>query len=247
MQASKRYLLIVTSVLVVFTAVLALSPSAARAANNAIQSVLVTNTPSNPVPVLPVGPTSVQGQVNVTGNVGITGTPSVNIAGAPSVTVANAPNVSVVNTPTVNIGGMPSVAVSSLPAITGSVTDTDNGDRQPFQATVTINPLTNFNYTQIPIPAGKRLVVDFVSMSGAAASAGGPIQPIIILNSSVGGGSNNLFYFGPNQSTTVSGQYYDHSQVKIYADQLYVGPAFSGFSPSFMIFNVVVSGHLITP
>lgn len=126
------------------------------------------------------------------------------------------------------------------------VQDVDQPARAPFQVTVPIN-VNNFTYTPVSIPAGKRLVVDYIAMSGAAQSASGGIQPIIILSSSVSGSANALYYVAPEQSGTVPGQYYHTEKATIYADSLNVSPAFAGYSPSFMAFNVVISGHLITP
>jgi hypothetical protein len=125
------------------------------------------------------------------------------------------------------------------------VQDVDNPGRNPFQATVTVN-VNNFTYTPVPIPAGKRLVVDYISMSGAAQTTGEDIQPIVILSAAVAGSPNALYYIAPEQSGTVPGQFYHTQQAAIYADSLGVGPAFSGFTPSFMTFSVVISGHLIS-
>jgi hypothetical protein len=91
-----------------------------------------------------------------------------------------------------------------------------------------------------------RLVIDFISLSGAAQSSGGPVQPTVILNSQVGGGASNLFYFSPPQSTTVTSQFYMSEKTVIYADSLSVGPAFAGYTPTFLVFNVVISGHLVS-
>jgi len=126
------------------------------------------------------------------------------------------------------------------------VQDVDQPARAPFQATVAIN-VNNFTFTPVAIPAGKRLVIDYVSMSGAAQTSGAYIQPIIILSSSVAGSANALYYIAPQQSTTAPGQYYHTEKATIYADSLSVSPAFSGFTPTFMVFNVVISGHLVTP
>ena len=126
------------------------------------------------------------------------------------------------------------------------VQDTDQPARAPFQVTVPVN-VNNFVYTSVPIPAGKRLVIDFVAFNGAAQTAGANIQPIILLSSSVAGGPASTYYFGPNQSTTTAGQYYANNPVTIYSDSLAVGPAFAGYTPTFLSFNVIISGHLITP
>lgn len=127
------------------------------------------------------------------------------------------------------------------------VQDTDQAARAPFQVTVPIN-INNFNYTSVTIPAGKRLVVDFISMSGAAQTTSGPyLQPIVILNVGVAGNPSVLNYFAPTQSASDPGQYYYTTSTTIYADSLSVGPGFAGYSPSFLAFSVVITGHLITP
>jgi hypothetical protein len=125
------------------------------------------------------------------------------------------------------------------------VQDVDQPARQPFQATVPIN-INNFTYTPVTIPTGKRLVVDYIAMSGAAQTSGADIQPIILLSSSVAGNPSALYYIAPQQSGTVPGQYYHTEQATIFADSLSVSPAFAGYSPTFMAFNVVISGHLIS-
>lgn len=115
----------------------------------------------------------------------------------------------------------------------------------PFVTTVAVNPLTNFNYTPVAIPSGMRLVVDYISMSGAAQTAHGPIQPIVILNTQLAGGPQNLFYFAPPGTPRQPSQFYMGKQTTIYADTLSVGPGFSGYAPTFFAFSVVISGHLV--
>jgi hypothetical protein len=124
------------------------------------------------------------------------------------------------------------------------VQDVDQPARAPFQATVPVN-ISNFTFTNVPVPAGKRLVVDFLAINGAAQTSGAYIQPIVILSSTVAG-SSSMFYFAPQQSTVAPGQYYDTRQATIYADTLSVSPAFAGFTPTFMSFNVNISGHLVS-
>jgi hypothetical protein len=125
------------------------------------------------------------------------------------------------------------------------VQDVDQPARAPFQVTVPIN-INNFNYTPVTIPTGKRLVVDYISMSGAAQTNGTDVQPIIIFNSSVAGNPECLYYVAPPQSSSVPGQYYHTEKATIFADSLSVSPAFAGFTPTFMSFSVVISGHLIS-
>jgi hypothetical protein len=125
------------------------------------------------------------------------------------------------------------------------VQDVDQPARAPFQVKVPIN-INNFTYTPVTIPAGKRLVVDYISMSGAAQTTGAYIQPIVIFSSSVAGNPSCLYYVAPEQSGTAPGQYYHTEKAAIFADSLSVSPAFAGYSPSFLAFNVVISGHLIS-
>lgn len=135
------------------------------------------------------------------------------------------------------------VVFCALPA---AAQDGQNYGQNPFVATVTVNPVANFSYTPVAIPTGMRLVVEYISISGAAQTQHGPIQPIVILNSSVAGGPANLFYFAPqNTNFRLPTQYYMTEKTAIYADTLYVGPAFAGFTPTFDIFSVVISGYLV--
>jgi hypothetical protein len=88
------------------------------------------------------------------------------------VNVTNTPNVSVVNTPTVNIGagsvgitGMPNVTVANTITNPVPVRDTDNPAIQPFQTEIALD-LTSFTSKvgTFTVPAGKRLVIEFVSI-----------------------------------------------------------------------------------
>jgi len=113
-----------------------------------------------------------------------------------------------------------------------------------FQVTVPIN-IDNFTNTAVTIPAGQRLVIQDISLSGAAQTTGAYVQPIIIFSSTLGSDAANLRYFAPNPSVTDPGQYYADYATTLYADTLEVGPAFAGYTPSFMSFNVVITGYLV--
>jgi len=113
-----------------------------------------------------------------------------------------------------------------------------------FQVTVQVN-VNNFNYTSVTIPAGQRLVIQNVSLSGAAQTSGAYLQPIVILSSTLGAEPANLRYFAPRPSATDPTQYYDDFSTTLYADTLAVGPAFAGYSPTFLAFNVVITGYLV--
>ncbi|HEY2859228.1 MAG TPA: hypothetical protein VGJ21_12480 [Terracidiphilus sp.] len=114
----------------------------------------------------------------------------------------------------------------------------------PFVAVVSVN-VNNFVYTPVTIPSGMRLVIDYVSLAGSAQASSGPVQPIVLLNTAVADNQSGTFYFAPNPSTLATTQFYSSEKTVIYADTLFVGPAFAGYTPSFMSFNVVISGHLI--
>ncbi len=124
--------------------------------------------------------------------------------------------------------------------------DVDQPARAPFQTSVTVS-INNFTSTAVPIPAGKRLVIDYISLNGAAQTSGQYVQPIVLVSAGVAGGQAVSYYFGPNPSTTTPGQYYASYPTTIYADSLSVSPAFAGYTPSFDTFQVNISGHLITP
>ena len=124
--------------------------------------------------------------------------------------------------------------------------DVDQAARAPFQVSVPIN-INNFTYTPVAIPAGQRLVIDYISYSGAAQTSGSYVQPILLLSVGVANNPSVLYYYGTNPSSTTPGQYYHSETATIYADTLQVAPAFAGYTPSFMSFNLVITGHLITP
>jgi hypothetical protein len=124
------------------------------------------------------------------------------------------------------------------------VKDIDQAARAPFQATVTLD-VNNFVYTSVPIPAGQRLVIEYVTISGAAQSNTGPVQPIALLATTLASNPSASFYMAPTPAAALPTQFYHAQPTTIYADSLQIGPAFAGYTPSYMILNVVVSGHLI--
>jgi hypothetical protein len=126
------------------------------------------------------------------------------------------------------------------------IQNTDAPARAPFQTTVSLNFSTSTLFVSVPIPSGKRLVVDYVSVNGAASSNSGPIQPVIILESSVAGSPSVSYYLTQTQSPLVTTQFHSEGPMTIYSDTLAVAFGFSGFTPSFAVFNVSISGHLIS-
>ena len=99
------------------------------------KDVRVINTTAEPVP------TVAQGTTTIAGNVSVTNTPTVSLAPGAVVTVGNS-------------------AAAPVPVIIGG--------QQPFQAsTFTVHPNgTNVNTMNVAtVPAGKRLVIEFISVS----------------------------------------------------------------------------------
>ena len=105
-----------------------------------------------------------------------------------------------------------------------------------------------FASTSVPIPAGKRLVVDFIAVNGEVSSLDGPIQPSVILESALNGGNSANYYFEPAPSPvtiSVENQLQLGKDVKIYADSLSISTAFAGYSPNFFSLHISISGHLV--
>ena len=132
---------------------------------------------------------------------------------------------------------------ASMPAHLHAQTSTDRA-LNAFQTTVAVN-IDDFNFTSVPIPAGQRLVIQDISLSGAAQTTGSYVQPIVIVSAVLGSAAANLRYFAPNPSVVAAGQYYGDYPTTIYADTLEVSPAFAGYTPTFLSFNVVITGYLV--
>ncbi len=117
--------------------------------------------------------------------------------------------------------------------------------KNAFQTTVEVN-ITNFNYTTVTIPTGKRLVIQNVNISGFASVPSGQfVVPVVILDATLDGGSNNFVDFEPAPTTVDPQQYFLNNATTIYADSLLVGPAYAGYTPTAMVLNVVITGYLV--
>jgi len=120
--------------------------------------------------------------------------------------------------------------------------DRDSEARGAFQTSVNLS-LSGVSGTGILIPAGTRLVIDYVSIAGSAPSSG--TQPYIILFTTVGSGSDVSYTLTPTQSSLEPQQFQHSEAVKIYADTLFVSVAFAGSAPAFLTSTVSISGHLV--
>ncbi len=95
MAKFRRYVAAATGLSILAVAVSLFSGQQAQGANPA--HVVITNTSAQPVPML------AQGTTAITGNVGITGTPTVNLAGGSNVGIAGTPAVDLAPGATVGI------------------------------------------------------------------------------------------------------------------------------------------------
>jgi|ERR1035438_929000 hypothetical protein len=135
------------------------------------------------------------------------------------------------------------VTVSNTPANPVPVQGVDAKNAVQYDLELGLTPQS------ITIPTGQRLVVDYVSITGIAQSSSGPIQPSIILASSLNGGTSASYYLQPGPTAVNipgANQLYLAQPVTVYADSLTVEPAYAGFAPSTFIFNVSISGHLVS-
>jgi hypothetical protein len=113
----------------------------------------------------------------------------------------------------------------------------------PFQVHVQVT--LDSPTAPIAIPSGQRLVVDFLTAGGTVSAQGGT-QPLIYVDSNAAGGDTVRYVFEPQQSKTCELCYSLAQEVHIYADSLSVRADASGFFPTFLGFEVSLSGHLIS-
>ena len=197
------------------------STTAANAAPTSNPSVVTIGGP------LPLPTTAAQ---NGAWNVGINGTANVNVANTPGVNINNTPNVSIAGTPTVSIAGTPTVR------------NADEPGRGAFQTSVTVG--FGQGLVSVPIPAGTRLVIDYVAIHGNA-SGPGAVVPTILFESSINSQPSVNYYISPVQIDPTIDQWRSSEQVKIYADSLAMGVGYAGVVPTTLSFVVDISGHLI--
>lgn len=123
------------------------------------------------------------------------------------------------------------------------VRNVDEPGRGAFQTTVQVGFSTGF--AGIPIPAGKRLIIDYVSIHGNADGNGGVTVPTVLIESSINSQASVNYYISPVRVEPTADQYRASQEVKIYADSLAIGVGYAGAVPLVLSFAVDVSGHLI--
>lgn len=145
MKSHKRHLYIAATFILFIAALVFSSINTGHSAPMSDRDVRVINTTTEPVP------TVAQGTTAIAGNVSITNMPTVRAQQFGSW------NVDITNTPTVQVGNTATNPIQ--------VRDVDNPARQPFQKafTVTLPAGTAFGTESFQVPAGKRLVIEYVS------------------------------------------------------------------------------------
>jgi len=136
----------------------------------------------------------------------------------------------------VQIVGTPTVTVSG----TTTVSDPSEPGKQPFQWTLSPNSgSSTFSSDQFTVPAGKELVIDYISAQLTQYPAGGYAYMYL---TTTGGGNSAFYKVIPPSSTTVP----FNQNLKIYADPGTVVTAqVTQSSGSSSGGNLIVSGHLV--
>jgi len=123
------------------------------------------------------------------------------------------------------------------------VQDIDEPARGAFQAQVNLS-LSGVSGTGISIPAGKRLVIDYVTVAGSGPSSG--TQPYVDFYTTIGGGASTSYQLILTQSPLAPQQFQNSGQVTIYGDTVFVSLAYAGNVPFFLNATVTISGHLVS-
>jgi hypothetical protein len=174
--------------------------------------------------------------VPVTGDVGISGTPTVQLAPGTMVGVTGG---------TFNFSNTPSTPIFTR--------DKDNPALAPFQTRLCDGTGSNCSFTFLPgvfaVGANQRLVIEYVSLQCAAGSGSSVTEADVLTTA---GGNPVTYPFLPGQANG-SGKTIANQQVRIYADPgtgvfLFVqntGPA--GLGTGSVTCIAALSGNLVTP
>jgi len=196
-----------------------------------------------------VTPHPTQGQGGNTkppSDVNVVNTPSVNVANAPTVNLAAGASVGI--SPAANTVRLANTTASPLPVVDA------NDARQPFQAsTSSIQDGTNVStVTVATVPAGKRLVIEFVSATGQV-PAGQHVaaMQITTIAPPTGGHTHELLVNGQPPFVNGDALFRASQQVRLYADPGSTGGADvrahfirSGIEGQGQ-FSVTISGYLV--
>jgi len=188
MSTPKNYLLPASGFAILGIALFLASPPVSHAVPTD-KDVRVINSTLEPVP------TAAQGTTTISGNVSVTNTPTVNFAPGASVTVAN-------------------TAANAIPVVN------INDAGQPFQASAgMVQSGTNVStLTVATVPAGKRLVIEWVSMT-AQVPPGQHAEIMEITTSSGSGGASHAFVIHQQPNAVVGDALFRVNQsLRLYAN-----------------------------
>jgi hypothetical protein len=205
------------------------------------QDVRVVNTTSQPVP------TAAQGTTTIAGNVGISGTPTVNLASGTSVGING--------TPTVNLASGATVGINSAANNPVFVRSVDDAVRDTFQEQVTITLSPNGEFSTggsavIPVPAGKRAVIEYISAEGQSTKDRHQRYAVRTIKPLPGGGQDQVLHtlVSERQGDPDAGDlaFYNVSQpLRLYSEEaiiLFVGRVNSN---DLVFVNMTVSGYYV--
>lgn len=137
------------------------------------------------------------------------------------------------------------IAFAASAAAQTIVRDADERARTAYQVKVSLNFNGPVGAT-VPIPAGKRFVVEYVSMTSSAAASGGGVQPLILIGPTITGGNGFSYYFNLQQSPQAATQFFKSEQVRLYGDTIGVSIGYTGAMPYMLSANVMLSGYLVS-
>jgi hypothetical protein len=163
------------------------------------------------------------------------------------VNVVNTPNVNVANTPTVNVGNTPGVSIVNTEANPAVVRDAADPARHAFHRSLTIvmSPGETAGSKQVLIPAGKRLVVEYLTVEGLL-PAGQYVRGIVITTTVAG--KNASYRILPLPAAGLPGVFAADKPVRIYADSggfdLSVAAFREGNTDS-ATFSIALAGYLV--
>lgn len=224
MQNHRKQLYIAVTFIVFITALVFSSINTGHSAPMADRDVRVINTTTEPVP------TVAQGTTAIAGNVNITSMPTVKAQQFGSW------NVDITNTPSVQVGNTATNPVQ--------VRDVDSPARQPFQKgiAVTIPAGTGFESAFFQVPAGKRLVIEYVSNDGSSSPLQMRIATVVASEEVV-----HRFVTTRLENGIYSPIFVMSQQTRLYADPgTYVTVVLmTPGNQSASLFGVAISGYLV--
>jgi len=247
MKELRRYLLPVFGFTLLITALLfAATPSSQAVPTD--KDVRVVNTTVEPIP------TAAQGTTQIAGNVAVSSLPAVQLVAGSSVSVSSLPGVQVNSLPAVQLVGGSTVNVGNTSANPIPVVNLGGGSSTPLQpvqvdTSTQENPGSNVSTLNLfTVPAGKTLVIEFVTMTGQV-PLGQHVETMEIISVAPPfGGASHQMLVNPQPDAVDTEPIFRASQmVKIYAQTGSTVQALFRRSASNLsaTYGVSISGYLV--